>query len=183
MTKSPLQVSVQFVVEIEDRPCEPSGPVGIGMGVRDRAVLSTGETIPAFHMDRRVLERKQCTLSRANKGAASRRKNVAALQKPCWAPLISTVDYEAFFSTTHCPPGFWRFPSFSGRQDSASGSISSSRFRTDLGPFIRLSRWTFCIGGTLLARNAPPVGVGKMSKDRSPGLFSVTQSRFAWRSA
>ena len=71
----------------------------------------------------------------------------------------------------------------SGRQVSASGSISSSRFQTDLGPIIRFSRRTFCTGGTLLAWNAPPFETGKMSRDKSPGTRSVLRHAIPFRLA
>ncbi len=79
--KTPLRVSVRFAVEIEDRPAVPSVPVGIDFGIRDRAVMSTGETFPAVRPDRRSLKRKQRAQWRAKKGSATRRKKVAALRR------------------------------------------------------------------------------------------------------
>ena len=58
----------------------PSEPVGIDLGVKDRAILSTGETVPAVRIDRRPLRRAQRAVSRAKKGSASRRKKVNVLR-------------------------------------------------------------------------------------------------------
>ncbi|MDE0520851.1 MAG: transposase [Boseongicola sp.] len=82
VVKSALRVSVQFVVELEDRPSEPVGePIGIDMGIRNRAIMSSGETVPAVTIDRRPLKRAQRVVSRAKKGSASRRKKVKALAR------------------------------------------------------------------------------------------------------
>ena len=81
VVKTTLRVVVQFAVEVEDQPSAPSEPVGIDMGVKDRAILSTGETVPAVRIDRRPLRRAQRAVSRAKKGSASRRKKVKAIQR------------------------------------------------------------------------------------------------------
>ena len=52
-------VVVQFAVEVEDRPSKPTAPVGIDVGIKDRAILSTGKTVPAVRIDRRPLKRAQ----------------------------------------------------------------------------------------------------------------------------
>ncbi len=80
--KSALRVSVQFVVELEGRPSTPVGrPIGIDMGIRNRAIMSSGETVPAVTIDRRPLKRVQRLVSRAKKGSASRRKKVKTLAR------------------------------------------------------------------------------------------------------
>ena len=62
--KSALRVSVQFVVELKDQtPAKPSEPVGIDMGIRNRAIMSNGETVPAVTIDRRPLKRAQRAVS------------------------------------------------------------------------------------------------------------------------
>ena len=81
VVRTPLRVVVQFAVEVEVPDARPSEPVGIDLGVKDRAVLSTGETVPAVRIDRRPLRRAQRAVSRARKGSASRRKKVNALRR------------------------------------------------------------------------------------------------------
>ena len=79
--KSALRVSVQFVVEQEARPAaQPSEPVGIDMGLRNRAIMSHGETVAAVTIDQRPLKRAQRAVSRAKKGSASRRRKVKAVR-------------------------------------------------------------------------------------------------------
>ena len=82
VVKSALRVSVQFVVEQEVRPAaRPSEPVGIDMGLRNRAIMSHGETVPAVTIDRRPLKRAQRAIARAKKGSASRRRKVMAVRR------------------------------------------------------------------------------------------------------
>ena len=82
VVKSALRVSVQFVVELEDRPSTPVGrPIGIDMGIRNRAIMSHGETVAAVTIDRRPLKRAQRAVSRAKKGSASRRRKVRTLAR------------------------------------------------------------------------------------------------------
>ena len=81
VVKTPLRVVVQFAVEVEVPDARPSEPVGIDLGVKDRAILSTGETVPAVSIDRRPLRRAQRAVSRAKKGSASRRKKVNVLRR------------------------------------------------------------------------------------------------------
>ncbi len=81
VVKTPLRVVVQFAVEAECMPSTPTEPVGIDLGVKDRAILSTGETLPAVRIDRRPLRRAQRAVSRAKKGSASRRKKVNVLRR------------------------------------------------------------------------------------------------------
>ena len=81
VVKTPLRVVVQFAVEVEVPDARPSEPVGIDLGVKDRAILSTGETVPAVRIDRRPLRRAQRAVSRARKGSASRRKKVNVLRR------------------------------------------------------------------------------------------------------
>ncbi len=53
VVKTALLVSVEFVVELEDRPSAPvGGPVGIDKGIRSRAIMSFRETVPAVTIDR-----------------------------------------------------------------------------------------------------------------------------------
>ncbi|MCY4190216.1 MAG: transposase, partial [Rhodospirillaceae bacterium] len=78
VVKTPLRVTVQFIVAVEDRPRAPDMPMGMDMGLKERATLSTGEMIPAVYLDRRALKRKQRALARAKRG---RRKKLKALQR------------------------------------------------------------------------------------------------------
>ena len=80
VVKTALRVTVQLIVPMEDRPRMPDAPIGIDMGLKKRAVLSTGEAVPAVHLDRRTLKRKQRVLARAKKGSATRRKKLRAVQ-------------------------------------------------------------------------------------------------------
>ncbi len=59
VVKSALRVVVQFAVEVEIPKGKPTAPIGIDMGVKNRAILSNGETIPAVHIDRKPLERRR----------------------------------------------------------------------------------------------------------------------------
>ena len=73
---------MQFVVEIENTESRShDDPIGIGMGLKGRAILSAGETVDAVCLDRREIRRLQRKVSRANRGWASRRKKVRALQR------------------------------------------------------------------------------------------------------
>ncbi len=81
VVKTPLRVAVRFAVKVEVPDARPSEPVGIDMGVRERAILSTGETVLAVRIDRRPLKRAQRAVSRARKGSVSRRKKVKAIQR------------------------------------------------------------------------------------------------------
>ncbi|MYA88679.1 MAG: IS200/IS605 family element transposase accessory protein TnpB [Boseongicola sp. SB0662_bin_57] len=82
VVKSALRVSVQFVVELEQQPSVPVGePIGIDMGIHNRAIMSSGETVPAVTIDRRPLKRAQRVVARAKKGSVSRRRKVKALAR------------------------------------------------------------------------------------------------------
>ncbi len=81
VVKTPLRVCVQFIVPAEAEARAPAVPIGIDMGIKDRAILSTGETIPAVRLDRRNLKRKQRVLARAKRGSQTRRKKLRALQR------------------------------------------------------------------------------------------------------
>ena len=81
VVKTPLRVTVQFMVAVEDRPRAPDAPVGIDMGLKERAVLSTGEAIAPVRLDRRALKRKQRVLARAKKGSQTRRKKLRSVQR------------------------------------------------------------------------------------------------------
>ena len=81
VVKTPLRVSVQFMIAAQDQPRAPDAPVGVDMGLKDRAVLSTGEAVAAVQLDRRNLKRKQRALSRAMRGSQTRRKKLRAVQR------------------------------------------------------------------------------------------------------
>ena len=81
VVKTPLRVAVQFMVAVADRPRAPDAPVGIDMGLKERAVLSTGEAVPAVRLDRRALKRRQRVLARAKKGSGARRKKLRSVQR------------------------------------------------------------------------------------------------------
>ena len=82
IVKSALRVTVQFVVEVENTESRShDDPIGIGTGLKDRAVLSAGERVDAVRPDRREIKRLQRKVSRARRGWASRRKKVRALQR------------------------------------------------------------------------------------------------------
>ncbi len=80
--KSALRVSIQFVVKKENTCTrKPHEPIGVDLGLKDRAILSSGMTLDAGRIDRRTLKRLQRKLSRAEKGSNSRRKKVMALRR------------------------------------------------------------------------------------------------------
>ncbi|MYD76253.1 MAG: IS200/IS605 family element transposase accessory protein TnpB [Gammaproteobacteria bacterium] len=84
IVKSALRITVQFVVEIENVEARKTdAPIGVDLGLKDRAILSTGETVDAVRLDRRELKRLQRKVSRAERGSVSRRKKVNALRREC----------------------------------------------------------------------------------------------------
>jgi len=91
VVKTPLRVTVQFIVAVEDRPRAPDMPMGMDTGLKERATLSTGEVIPAVYLDRRALKRKQRALARAKRG---RRKKLKALQRAY--ERVSVSERSAF---------------------------------------------------------------------------------------
>ena len=65
VVRTPNRVELQFMVEREvsgEREVEPM--VGIDMGVKERAILSTGEMIPRVTIDRTELKRRQRAVAR-----------------------------------------------------------------------------------------------------------------------
>ena len=81
VVKSALRVSVQLICEVGDGHRPQDAPVGIDMGLKERAILSTGETVDAVHLDRRELKRRQRKLSRSGKASNTRRKKIRAVQR------------------------------------------------------------------------------------------------------
>ena len=79
--RTPLRVEVQFVVEHESEPRDIDEMVGIDVGVKERAILSTGEMLPRVTIDRSRLKRLQRKLSRAVKGSNSYYKKKDALAR------------------------------------------------------------------------------------------------------
>ena len=78
---SSAETTITFAVEVGVQAGEPPEAPGIDAGVKDRAILSTGATAPAVHVDRRPLKRAQRAVSQASKGSASSRKKVSALRR------------------------------------------------------------------------------------------------------
>jgi putative transposase len=74
--EAPKKMEVKFI------PAERQ--VGIDVGLKSLAVLSTGESIPNPHFGSKsaaVLARRQCSLSRKRKGSRNRRKAVILVAK------------------------------------------------------------------------------------------------------
>ena len=76
-----LRVSVQLVCEVEDSHRPQDTPIGIDMGLKHRAIFSTGETIDRVKLDRRGLKRRQRKLSRSKRASNTRGKKIRAVQK------------------------------------------------------------------------------------------------------
>ena len=81
VVKSALRVSVQLVCEVEDSHRPQDTPIGIDMGLKHRAIFSTGETIDRVKLDRRGLKRRQRKLSRSKRASNTRGKKIRAVQK------------------------------------------------------------------------------------------------------
>ena len=70
-----VYVALVYAVEKEPLPTNPS-TVGIDMGVRKRATLSTGEKVATASNDWKAIRRKQRAISRCKKGSGNRKKRV-----------------------------------------------------------------------------------------------------------
>ena len=82
MVRTPRRVKLQFVMEV-DAPAvlDVRPPVGIDLGVKDRATLSNGYKVPKNVVARRELKRRQRLLSRAKRGSNNREKKRRLLAK------------------------------------------------------------------------------------------------------
>ena len=83
VVRTPRRVKLQFVMEVADSDgvIDVRPPVGIDVGIKDRAVLSSGYKVPKNIVDRTELKRRQRTLSRAKKGSNNREKKRRMLAK------------------------------------------------------------------------------------------------------
>ena len=81
VVKSALRVSVQLICEVEDSHRPQDSPIVIDMGLKHRAIFSTGETIDRVKLDRRGLKRRQRKLSRSKRASNTGRKKVRTAQK------------------------------------------------------------------------------------------------------
>ena len=82
VVRTPRGVKLQFVMEV-DAPevLDVRPPVGIDLGVKDRATLSNGYKVPKNIVDRDNLKRRQRMLSRAQRGSNNREKKRRLLAK------------------------------------------------------------------------------------------------------
>jgi len=82
IVKTPRRVSVQIVVERQAKEIvDLRPPLGIDAGIRYRAALSNGETVPGRRLDRTILVRRQRRLSRARRGSKGRCKKRMAFAR------------------------------------------------------------------------------------------------------
>ena len=82
VVKTAQRVKLQFVVELPDQVVlDDRAPVGIDVGVKSRATLSTGKQIAKRTPDKSRIEKLQRKVSSAKKGSNSRKKKVALLRK------------------------------------------------------------------------------------------------------
>ena len=87
IVRTPIRVKVQIVVKKEAAEVAdlraPTGrpPLGIDAGIRYRAALSSGRTVPGRRLDRTELIRRQRILSRARRGSNGRCKKRQALAR------------------------------------------------------------------------------------------------------
>ena len=82
VVRTPRRVKLQFVMEVAaPEALDVRPPVGIDLGVKDRAVLSNGYTVPKNVVDRGEIKRRQRILSRAKKGSKNREKKRRMLAK------------------------------------------------------------------------------------------------------
>ncbi len=84
VVRTPLRTEIHAVVK--HPPCdmparEPTNPVGIDLGLKQRLVISDGTRVPARRPDRTRIKRAQRKLSRAKKGSNTRRKKALSLAK------------------------------------------------------------------------------------------------------
>ncbi len=82
VVRTPRRVKLQFVMEVADpEVLDVRPPVGIDLGVKDRATLSNGYKVPKNVINRDELKRRQRILSRAVKGSNNRQKKRRALAR------------------------------------------------------------------------------------------------------
>ncbi len=85
IVKTPVRVMVQFVCEQEREVSVDQSPVvGIDVGVKARATLSTGESVPKVVINRERSTRLQRRLSTAKKGSHNRYKKKQSLAKEAY---------------------------------------------------------------------------------------------------
>ena len=82
IVRKPNRVYVDLVYEVEKEPLpECPSAVGIDLGVRKRAVLSTGERIERNRRDWPEIRRQQRRIARSKKGSNRRKKRVRQLAR------------------------------------------------------------------------------------------------------
>ena len=82
VVRTPRRVKLQFVMEVaEPDVIDVRPPVGIDVGIKDRAVLSNGHKVPKNVVDRMEIKRRQRILSRAKRGSNNREKKRRWLSK------------------------------------------------------------------------------------------------------
>ena len=82
VVRTPRRVKLQFVMEVSaPEVLDVRPPVGIDLGVKDRATLSNGYKVPKNMVDRDNLKRRQRMLSRAKKSSNNREKKRRLLAK------------------------------------------------------------------------------------------------------
>ncbi len=85
IVKTPVRVMVQFVCEQEREVSVDHSPVvGIDVGVKAQATLSTGESVPKVAIHRERYTRLQRRLSRARKGSMNRYKKRQSLAREAY---------------------------------------------------------------------------------------------------
>ena len=98
VVKTARRIQVQFMVEVGATPRKPDAPIGIDVGLKERAAFSDGEAIPKVTLDRRALKRKQRALSRAEKGSKNREKKRMALARE-W-DRVRTIKHNELHEIT-----------------------------------------------------------------------------------
>ena len=82
VVRTPRRIKLQFVMEVSaPEVLDVRPPVGIDLGVKDRATLSNGYKVPKNMVDRDNLKRRQRMLSRAKKSSNNREKKRRLLAK------------------------------------------------------------------------------------------------------
>ncbi len=85
IVKTPVRVMVQFVCEQEREVVADQSPVvGIDVGVKAQATLSTGESVPKVVIDRTRQKRLQRKLSKAKRGSHNRYKKRQSLAREAY---------------------------------------------------------------------------------------------------
>ena len=84
VVKTALRTSIHLVVEPPDhivQDSKPQLPVGLDVGVKNRLMLSTGESVPGARRNHKEIKRRQRALSRAKKGSNKRAEKRRLLAK------------------------------------------------------------------------------------------------------